>query len=86
LSEAFRVLRPGGGLVAVEHVRSPRRGVRAVQRMLDPLVVRLAADHLTREPLDHLGVVGFQVDTVERLKLGIAERVSAHKPAEAARR
>jgi hypothetical protein len=39
------------------------------------------ADDLTREPLDHLGAVGFQIDIVERLKLGIAERVSAHKPA-----
>jgi ubiquinone/menaquinone biosynthesis C-methylase UbiE len=81
LAEAFRVLRPSGRLVAVEHVRSPIGAVRAVQRMLDPLAVRFAADHLTREPLDHLGAVGFQIDTVERLKLGIAERVSAHKPA-----
>jgi ubiquinone/menaquinone biosynthesis C-methylase UbiE len=81
LAEAFRVLRPSGRLVAVEHVRSPIGAVRAVQRMLDPLAVRFAADHLTREPLDHLAAVGFQIDTVERLKLGIAERVSARKPA-----
>jgi ubiquinone/menaquinone biosynthesis C-methylase UbiE len=81
LAEAFRVLRPSGRLVAVEHVRSPVGAVRAIQRMLDPLAVRFAADHLTREPLDHLAAVGFQIDTVERLKLGIAERVSARKPA-----
>jgi ubiquinone/menaquinone biosynthesis C-methylase UbiE len=80
LAEAFRVLRPGGRLVAVEHVRSPSGAVHAVQRMLDPLAVRFAGDHLTREPLDHLGAVGFQIDTVERSKLGIAERVSAYKP------
>jgi ubiquinone/menaquinone biosynthesis C-methylase UbiE len=81
LAEAFRVLRPSGRLVTVEHVRSPVGAVRAIQRMLDPLAVRFAADHLTREPLDHLAAVGFQIDTVERLKLGIAERVSARKPA-----
>ena len=81
LTEAFRVLRPGARLVAVEHVRSPVGAVRAVQRLLDPLAVRYAADHLTREPLDHLGPVGFQIDTVQRLSLGIAERVSARKPA-----
>jgi ubiquinone/menaquinone biosynthesis C-methylase UbiE len=81
LAEAFRVLRPGGRLVAVEHVRSPVGAVRAVQRLLDPLAVRFAADHLTREPLDHLGPVGFEIETVQRSKLGFAERVSAHRPA-----
>jgi ubiquinone/menaquinone biosynthesis C-methylase UbiE len=80
LTEAFRVLRPGGRLVAVEHVRSPVRAVRAVERVLEPLAVRFAADHLTREPLDHLEAVGFRVDTVQRSKLGIAERFAARKP------
>jgi len=84
LAEAFRVLRAGGRLVAVEHVRSPNAAVRAVQRMLDPLSVRFAADHLTREPLDHLRAVGFHVDTVKRLRLGIGEQVLARKPATAA--
>jgi ubiquinone/menaquinone biosynthesis C-methylase UbiE len=80
-SQAFRVLRPGGRLIAIEHVRSPARAVRAVQRVLDPLAVRFGADHLIRDPLDYLADVGFEIDTVQRAKLGIVERLAAHKPA-----
>jgi ubiquinone/menaquinone biosynthesis C-methylase UbiE len=81
LAEAHRVLRPGGRLVLLEHVRSPSLPIRAVQRALDPLSVRFAADHLVRDPLDYLGSVGFELESVERLKLGIVERVVARKSA-----
>ena len=79
--EAYRVLRPGGQLLMLEHVRSPVRSVRAGQRLLEPLAARFEADHLLREPLDYLPGVGFQVDEVKRSKWGIVERLRAHKPA-----
>ena len=79
-SEALRVLRPGGQLLMLEHVRSPAPVVRAVQRMLDPLAVRLAVDHLVREPLDYLPSAWFEIDVVERSKWGIVERLRAHRP------
>jgi ubiquinone/menaquinone biosynthesis C-methylase UbiE len=79
-AEAHRVLRLGGRLVVLEHVRSPSLPIRAVQRVLDPLTVRFGADHLVRDPLDYLGSVGFEIETVKRLKRGIVERVVARKP------
>lgn len=77
VSEARRVLRPGGRFLLLEHVRSPVLPVRLVERLLDPLAVRTQADHLLREPLDHLTREGFEVETVERSRLGLVERVSA---------
>jgi hypothetical protein len=42
--------------------------------------VRFMADNLTRERLDYLPGVGFEIDEVQRSKWGIVERVRAHKP------
>ena len=58
VAEAWRVLRPGGKFILLEHVRSPKPLVRTVQQLLDALAVRFGADHLVREPLKHLSALG----------------------------
>jgi ubiquinone/menaquinone biosynthesis C-methylase UbiE len=79
--EAKRVLRPGGRFVLLEHVRSPVAAVQLGERLLEPIMLRFEHDHLLREPLDHLKAEGFEIERVERSKLGIVERVGARKPA-----
>jgi ubiquinone/menaquinone biosynthesis C-methylase UbiE len=79
-AEAFRVMRPGGQLLLLEHVRSPVHMVRRGQRLLEPLAVRFEADHLLREPLDYLPGAGFEIEKVQRSRLGIVERLKARKP------
>ena len=81
ISEAKRVLRPGGQLLLLEHVASPRWLVRTVQRLLDWITVRTVGDHLVRDPLVHVQAQGFEVERMDRLKWGIVERVAARKPA-----
>jgi ubiquinone/menaquinone biosynthesis C-methylase UbiE len=80
VAEARRVLRPGGRFVLLEHVRSPIGPVRFLQRVLQPLF-RRGGDNLLREPLEHLSAEGFDVELLERSKLGFVERVVARKPA-----
>lgn len=75
-----RVLRPGGRLILLEHVASPLRPVRAVQRLLDPLLVRLEGDHLLRRPEFAVKASGLVVDMLERSRLGIILRLVAQKP------
>jgi ubiquinone/menaquinone biosynthesis C-methylase UbiE len=80
VAEVRRVLRPGGRFVLLEHVRSPVRAVRGVQRLLAPAFVRFGADHLLREPLEHVQAEGFSIELLERSKLGLVERLLARKP------
>lgn len=80
VAEAWRVLRPGGRLLLLEHVGSPLVPIRLAQRALDFFTVRFEGDHMVREPLEQLRVAGFVVDRLERSKLGIVEQVAAHKP------
>ncbi|HEV2013497.1 MAG TPA: class I SAM-dependent methyltransferase [Candidatus Dormibacteraeota bacterium] len=80
ISEAKRVLRPGGRLLLLEHVASPWWPVRTVQQLLDWITVRTVGDHLVRNPLVRVQAQGFEVGRIERLKWGIVERVTASKP------
>lgn len=54
--------------------------VRAGQRRLERLSIRLAGDHQTRQPDPEVVAGGFTVDRLERLRVGIIERVRAFKP------
>ena len=63
----------------LEHVRSPFAPVRWVQRLLDPLLVRLEADHLLRDPIDHIKQEPFVIERLERSRLGYIERGVARR-------
>lgn len=79
VAEAWRVLRPSGRLLLLEHVGSPLLPVRAVQHLLNLFTVRFEGDHVVGEPLEHLSAEGFDIDHLERSKWGIVERVVAGK-------
>ncbi len=80
VTEAARVLRPGGRLLLLEHVRSPLLPVRILQGVLNPLTIFLEHDHFLREPFRHVQEAGLVVECLERSKWGIVERLAARKP------
>jgi ubiquinone/menaquinone biosynthesis C-methylase UbiE len=77
VDEAFRVLRPGGRFILVEHVRSNLRPVRRLQRLINTWTVRSMGDHQLRDPLDHLEPAGFEIQHAQRSRLGAIKRIIA---------
>jgi ubiquinone/menaquinone biosynthesis C-methylase UbiE len=64
LAEALRVLKPGGKLRALEHVRSTRRLVGMAMDLVDPMWLRLNKQgcHLNRRPREAIASAGFAVE------------------------
>jgi ubiquinone/menaquinone biosynthesis C-methylase UbiE len=81
IAEMRRVLRPGGSLVLVDHVRSSWPPVVVGQWIGELFSIPLEGDHLTRRHLAEVRDAGLEVVEHERLKLGVMERIRATKTA-----
>lgn len=79
VSEAHRVLRPGGRFLSIDHVRSSVGPVRWIQRVTEPFVATRTGVHLDRDPLDYLRPIGFRVDAHQRARLGVVQALIATK-------
>jgi len=79
VSEMARVLKPGGRLLLVDHIKSSNRLIGLAQRLVEIVSVPLSGEHYTRRPLKTATDLGLEVVASERSHLGITERLQATK-------
>jgi SAM-dependent methyltransferase len=85
LSEALRVLKPGGQLLLLEHVLSRRAALRRIMQWLDPIPFHIWGAHIDRDTADAVRAAGF-VDVREaNLSLDVVKRIEAKAPAREAK-
>jgi ubiquinone/menaquinone biosynthesis C-methylase UbiE len=83
LREIWRVLKPGGTLLMLEHVRAQARMVAWLQDVLVPVTIRcMGHDHWNRDTLQTVLHTGFQTTQVRQLSGGLLPMlyVQANRP------
>jgi ubiquinone/menaquinone biosynthesis C-methylase UbiE len=68
-AQIHRVLRPGGRLYFLEHVRSHRPAAAKWQDRLTPILRRLTGDHLNRDTVATLRAAGLIIDETSSIDL-----------------
>ncbi len=83
LQELYRVVRPGGRLLMLEHMLADPPWLAWIMQRLDPLVHWLIGVHIARRTVDNVRAAGWAIDQVVPLSPGnIFRRIVAHKPGE----
>ncbi|MBA2544838.1 MAG: class I SAM-dependent methyltransferase [Deltaproteobacteria bacterium] len=70
-AEVARVVKPGGQIRLIEHVRSERRVAGALMKALDPLWFRINGQgcHLDRDPLPALDRAGLRIESIDAFQI-----------------
>ena len=70
LRELARVVRPGGQILLLEHMRSPNPTLGALMDVLNHLVVPMMGANINRRTVDNIRTSGLQIKNVADLALG----------------
>jgi ubiquinone/menaquinone biosynthesis C-methylase UbiE len=83
LHELKRVVRPGGRVLLLEHMRSPNPLLGALMDFLNPVIVRMMGANINRQPVENVRKAGLEIEQVEDLGAGgIFKLIVACVPAE----
>ncbi len=70
LRELGRVVRPGGQILLLEHVRVNKPVIGKLMDLFDPFVVRLMGPHINRRTVENVRKAGLEIERVEELAPG----------------
>lgn len=81
LRELRRVVKPGGQVHLLEHMRSKFGWLGRVMDLFDPITLRLLGPHINRRTVENVQKAGLEIASVEHLdSLGIFRRIVARVP------
>lgn len=78
LREMGRVVKPGGRIVLLEHMRARNPILGKLMDLFDPLTVRLMGPHINRETVENIRRAGLAIEQIDDLdRLGIFKLILA---------
>jgi ubiquinone/menaquinone biosynthesis C-methylase UbiE len=70
LCELKRVVKPGGSVLLLEHMRSPNPFLGTIMDVLNPLILRMMGANINRKTVDNVRKAGLEIKQVEDLGSG----------------
>lgn len=80
MKEAKRVLKKGGEMILIEHVRSENELMGKFMDLLNPVIVRLIGPNINRQTVENVKAAGFsKIEVLNLNKSGIFKLIVAEK-------
>jgi len=70
LCELIRVVKSGGQVLLMEHIRFPHAVLSPLMDLFDPFVVRMIGTHINRQTVENMQKAGLILEQVEALGMG----------------
>jgi len=70
LRELARVVRPGGHVLLMEHVRSPISWVGRLMDLINPIVLRIMGPNINRRTVENVAAAGLELIEVNDISMG----------------